>query len=417
MGDTKGMKLTFDDHPRMSNEKVLFLFNELTGMASYTHQFSPEGIDSQILSGFVSAMSSFMGELTGESLSEWKTVYGSNQTLIVELGDWMVGVLAVSRETIEYRSKLRRIIREYETTFKFLKEADGIEGSVFDDFDHYVRRVFVNHRISRRTIIMKAHNWRERLDSFELPSEAFKAAKLLHSAQNGENLGDLAERLDLSLGEIRHIVSLSVWRDLIALLYVPSDDDILLVTEGSTSVLFAPQNPLQILESTLRVVTLLDGRTPLNKLLYTLPSSEKEETLYDLDKLVNLGYLEHISPERTLVLIGECILSNLLAACSDVVGQKQAREFLSRATKKLIAKHPWAGRIRLRNGFHAYCASEETITPGDLDNIYAAIQKVNEEVLSQLANEIALDKAKRIYEHARSQCHDRLGRYIEDVVL
>ncbi len=412
-----GMKTTFEDYTRMSNVKVLFLFNELTGMAPYTHQFSREGIDSQILSGFVSAMSSFMGELTGEELSQWKTVYGSNQTLIVELGEWMVGVLAVSRETIEYRSKLRRIIREYETTFQFLKEADGVEGSIFDEFDHYVRRVFVNHRISKRTTIMKAHNWRERLHSFELPSEAFRVAKLLHSARNGESMGELAKRIDLPYEDIRHTISLAAWQNIIALLYVPSNEDILSVTEGSTSVLFAHENPLHILNSTLRVVTLLDGRIPLSKLLYSLPSAEKEKTLYDLGKLVNLGYLENISPERTLVLISECILTNLIASCADIVGQKQAREYLSNAIKDAIGNHPWAGRIRVKNDFHAYCALEETITPSDLDSIYAAIQKVNELILSQLADEIALDKAKQIDEHVRSQCHDKLAHYIEDVVL
>lgn len=413
----KGRDTTVDDYAKMSNEKVLFLFNELTGVAPYTHQFSLEGMDSQILSGFISAMSSFMGELTGEQRSEWKTVYGSNQTLIVEIGEWMVGVLAVSRETIEYRSKLRRIIREYETTFQFLREADGIEGSIFDEFDHYVRRVFVNHRISGRTSIIKADNWRYRLDSFELPSEAFRVAKLLHTARNGESVADLGKRVDIPFEDIRQIVSRAVWHDTIALLYVPSNDDILSVTEGSTSVLFAPDNPLGILNSTLRVVTLLDGRTPLDNLLCSLPSADKENTLKDLGKLVNLGYLEHISPERSLVLISECVLSNLISSCADIVGQKHAREYLSNATKDAMANHPWAGRIRLRNDFRAHCTLEETVTPRDLDNIYSAVEAVNEHIIGQLADEIGMDKAKRLNTNARSQCHSKLGHYIEDVVL
>jgi len=125
------------------NEKLVMIINKNSGLAPYSHEFSKSNLDPQVISGFISAMTSFMGTVTGEKQSYWKTVYGSDSVILVENGEWTVGVLVTSRETSEGRSKLRRVVYEFEDYFAVLKDADGIEGSAFREFDQYVRRTFV----------------------------------------------------------------------------------------------------------------------------------------------------------------------------------------------------------------------------------------------------------------------------------
>ncbi|MFX1263030.1 MAG: hypothetical protein ACFFAZ_13155, partial [Promethearchaeota archaeon] len=97
--------MTYDEE--LSNEKVLFILHRESGAALYSHEFIPGGLDPQLLSGFVSAMTSFIGTLAGGEQTQWKTEYGEDIVLLVEGGEWALGVMAISRETNEVRSKLR----------------------------------------------------------------------------------------------------------------------------------------------------------------------------------------------------------------------------------------------------------------------------------------------------------------------
>ncbi|MHA1575739.1 MAG: hypothetical protein ACTSU3_00120, partial [Candidatus Thorarchaeota archaeon] len=161
------------------NEKLVMIINKNSGLAPYSHEFSKSNLDPQVISGFISAMTSFMGTVTGEKQSYWKTVYGSDSVILVENGEWTVGVLVTSRETSEGRSKLRRVVYEFEDYFAVLKDADGIEGSAFREFDQYVRRTFVYDQITGRTLVMKRDEWRNSIFTFDLPSTAFAVSKIL----------------------------------------------------------------------------------------------------------------------------------------------------------------------------------------------------------------------------------------------
>ena len=49
-----------------SNEKLLLILNKESGLAPYSHEFIEGAQDPQVMSGFISAISSFMGEATGK---------------------------------------------------------------------------------------------------------------------------------------------------------------------------------------------------------------------------------------------------------------------------------------------------------------------------------------------------------------
>ncbi len=408
---------TTSDYSEISNEKVLFILNKLTGIAPYSHEFVSGEQDPQILAGFVSAMTSFMGELTGSEQTQWKTEFGSSSTLLVEVGDWTTGVLAVSRETNEGRSKLRRVVMEFEDSFQCLKHDDGIESHLFKDFDQFVRRTFLGDRLTERSIILKNARRYDTSGHYELPSMAFKITKFLHSATSGQSLSEIAEAQDLPMREVEDLVSMARWNNAIHLSYVPSDDDILLTSEKSSGILLSRENPLRNSLQVLRIITTLDGRTPLVSVFEKLNLWTTSSVLYELGNLVNKGYLQRASIERRLLLANECVLSALVRACVKVRSSSDATNYFFTGQDRGIEMHPWVGRIKLQDNMAVRCQLDETMTPEDLDNICDAVEFLILAVADQLSNDAGPLSAKYLLAGIRKRCRAIWSSYLMDTVV
>jgi hypothetical protein len=408
---------TTSDYSEISNEKVLFILNKFTGLAPYSHEFVSGEQDPQILAGFISAMTSFMGELTGSEGARWKTEFGSGSTLLVEVGEWTTGVLAVSRETNEGRSKLRRVVMEFEDSFKYLKHDDAIESRLFKDFDQFVRRTFLGGRLTERSIILKNSNRYDASGQYESPSIAFKIAKLLHLTTSGQSLSEISEAQGLAMREVEGLVSRAIWKNAIYLSYVPSDDDILLTSEKSSGILLSRENPLRISLQTLRIVTALDGRTPLISIIEKQNLWTTSFVLYELGNLVNKGYLQRASIESRLLLVNECILSALVRACVKVRGSSDATNYFFTAQDRGIEMHPWVGRIKLQDNMAVRCQLDETMTPEDLDDMYEAVEFMIPEVAGQLSNDVGPLSAKYLLAGIRKRCRAIWSSYLMDIVV
>ncbi|MDF1540307.1 MAG: hypothetical protein P1Q69_15540, partial [Candidatus Thorarchaeota archaeon] len=248
---------------RVSNEKLLFLHNKRTGLAPYTHKFIGEERDPHLMASFVSAMSNFMEEMIGFEQKHWRAEYGSEVTLIVESGDWIVGCLAVSRETHEVRSKLRRVVREFEDGFALLRDATSFEGAVFSDFDGFVSRVFFEGKLTESTRIWRVPDWSKTQGRYVLPSLAYRIKNFLQHVEDGISISSLAEKMHIPYEECSSLVALSVWNNVAHLQYVPTKYDILSISAGSISTLLNKHNPLSLSSGTILVASLLDGRQPL----------------------------------------------------------------------------------------------------------------------------------------------------------
>ncbi|MHA1587870.1 MAG: hypothetical protein ACTSV9_03725 [Candidatus Thorarchaeota archaeon] len=411
------VKSTASDYSEISNEKVIFVLNKFTGLAPYSHEFVSGEQDPQILAGFVSAMTSFMGELTGSDQARWKTEFGSGSTLLVEVGEWTTGVLAVSRETNEARSKLRRVVMEFEDSFKYLKHDDAIESRLFKDFDQFVRRTFLGNKLTGRSIILKSSNIYEASGQYESPSIAFKIAKLLHLTSSGQSLSEIVEAQGLTMRELEDLVSRALWKNAIYLSYVPSDDDILSTSEKSSGILLSRENPLRISLPTLRIVTALDGRSPLISIVEKLNLWTTNSVLYELGNLVNKGYLQRASIERRLLLLNECILSALVRACVRVRDSSDATNYFFTGQEEGIEMHPWVGRIQLQDNMAVRCQLDETMTPEDLDGLYDAVEFLILAVADRLSNDAGPLSAKYLLSGIRKRCRAIWSSYLMDVVV
>ena len=401
----------------MSNEGVLFIVNQYTGLSPYSHEFVHGSHDPQILSGYVSAMSSFMQEVTGLEQQNWKTVFGPSSTLLIEAGEWSLGVISVNRETTEVRSKLRRIIREFEDTFDILKESDYLEGKAFRDFNQFVRRVFVDDRLTEDSIVTKSVDWIGKCHDFYLPSTAFKIARVLHHIESQQSLVHISKQQNIPLTELKEIISRAYWNHAISIEFAPSANDILSLTDRALSILLRKSNPLNISRETLRIISELNGRTPLSTILTAIHFDNKTRAISDLAKLLTRGYIQRISVESKLVLVNECILKELFHIVLGDYKNEEMRELLSTFIDEGISKFPWLSRIKVSKDLEVRTQLEDGMAPSDLDQVYEALEYLIRRVETSISGVRDARFASNLREKAQKKCNETWFSAFQDSIF
>ena len=395
-----------------SNEKLLLILDKNSGLAPYSHEFSKGNLDPQVISGFVSAMTSFMGVVTGEKQSHWKTVYGTDSVLLVEPGDWTIGVLATSRETNEARSKLRSAVLEFEDCFAVLRNAGDIDGSAIREFDQYIRKMFVDERITGRTLVIKRLEWRSSISNFELPSVAFSVSKILLGIEGAQTVREIAEFQNLQIEEVIKIVSKAFWYNTVYLKFIPAETDILTLSEGTSTILFQKTNPLNLTNASLNVIARFDGRAPLIHFTRRMNEDELKVLLDDLGTLVNKGFVQRISVERRRVLLNECILSLLSSRGASIIGHKQMKQIFDTIRRVGGTHHPWISRVMLTDRIQAQCKLEESMTPTDLDDMANALEFFITEMGEQLSKRYVGRVVERMLRKIRNDCQASWTPYL-----
>ena len=361
------------------------ILNKNSGLAPYSHEFSKSILDPQIISGFISAMTSFMGVMMGEFQTHWKTEYGSELILLVEHGVWAIGVLVVSRETADGRSRLGRVVHEFEDYFTVLRDSDGIEGSALDDFDQYVRRAFVNEQTTGRTLVIKNPEWRRSLFAFDFPSTAFAVSKILLGFEEKQTVKKIAEFQNLSIEDTIDLVSKAYWCNAVFLKHIPPDDEILTLSERSSTILFQKDNPLKLSNVTLNVTARLDGRTSISQLVENIDSQDFSILLEELGTLVNRGFIQKISLEQRRVLLNESILSFLVSEGASFIGNKRMKLNFEAIRKSWGNRYPRIYRVALTDKMRVRCIFDENMTPDGLDDLFSALELFIQELSGHLS--------------------------------
>ncbi len=395
-----------DYYSEISNEQILFIINKNTGFSPYSHDFVPSKSDTQILSGFVSAMASFMGHVTGFASNQWKTVYSPESTLLVEGEDWCVGVIAVARETSEIRSKLRRVIREFEDAFEIIKDSNEITMTLFQEFDNYVRRTFIFDRLTEHSILLKAEDWFEYCTDFDLPSIRFNVIRLLYYAQNGQSLGEIARQLGYSIDEVKNLISYAVWNRVVLVEYTPSQQEILATTERALCNLFDKSDPLNLSTEVKIVVGALDSRSRLSDIFNSNEPIDRRTVCAELGLLLNKGYLQRISTERKLVLVKECILSRLLDVSSEYLSKPYLRASLRETITNGLTKYPWLSRIRISDDLEVHCLFEDGMCPIDFDYLYNSLDYLIGSVKEMMLTRLRPSQFESLENQVEKRCHE-----------
>ena len=104
----------------------IFFVHRTRGLNLLTHSFSGSKLDEDLVSGFISAIISFIDALhppKKDSKQEKliRTIDRGDFKILIEAGEYVFGILFVNIEKVEVRKNLRDIIREFEANFDFNK--------------------------------------------------------------------------------------------------------------------------------------------------------------------------------------------------------------------------------------------------------------------------------------------------------
>jgi len=383
--------------PDIANEKLVMILNKNSGLAIYSHEFCKSNLDPQIISGFISAMTTFMGEMMGNLQTHWKTEYGSDSILLVEHGNWAIGVLVVSRETSEGRNRLGKAVREFEDYFTALKDSDEIEGGAINDFDQFVRRSFVNEQVTSSTLVIKNPDWRNLLFDFELPSTAFAVSKILLGFEEKQTIREIAEFQGISIEDIIDLISQAYWKNIVFLKHTPDSNEILTLSERASTVIFQKDNPLKLSNATLNVTARLDGRTSLSQLLDNMDGQDSKALLDELSTLFNRGYIQRISLEQQRVLNHESILSSLVFEGSWLIGQKKMKQTFETIRRSWGERYPRVYRVMLTDRMRVRCIFDENMTTFDLEELGNALELFIRELKDHLTNICGERTAEKLF--------------------
>ncbi|MFW9800625.1 MAG: hypothetical protein ACFFD9_09325 [Candidatus Thorarchaeota archaeon] len=393
------------DYTPRTNEKFLFIMHKESGMAMYSHAFVSDAFDPPLISGFIGAMGSFLTEFIGSEESRWKTVYGSDTTLIVEGGEWAVAVLAVSRETSDMRSKLAIIVAEFEATYGVFRNAKGFEGSLLGEFDKFVMGVFVGDRLTSKSKFRRRLDWQDARMIPESSKQSFLTRKLLDLADGQMDVQKLTDNLGISTREAQELVSEAFWQNMIELDYAPLNNDVLIRTEKSLSVLFSQANPLKISTFSLMVIGALDGYRSIESLTEGLDESQKIRVLSELGHLMGLGYIQKTTPEHRIVLSNIQLLNRFLYECAQLTSETRVSEILESAMAGGVKLHPWISRIRVLDGLHLACLIDENRSPVDLNDIHDAILHLLNSTYRLLCEHMPEDRLRAVLADVRRSLH------------
>jgi hypothetical protein len=241
--------------------------------------------------------------------------------------------------------------------------------------------------------------------------------KLLTHVDDKKTLSEAGSILKISLDEVIELVSRALWYRFIYVVFVPSDNDILMLSEGATSYLFNLHNPKGFSASTLKIIGALDGRSSLLRIMQKLRLKGNEEMFIELGLLTNEGFIQGSTLERRLILVNECLLTRILKKYSRVIGTKTVKKYLEHAIARTILQIPWAARIECSRRLKVTCRLEEGLQINDLSQVSDALEAIQRDVAQQISQSEISEKVESILEDAMALCRAVWGSDLQDSVV
>jgi hypothetical protein len=241
--------------------------------------------------------------------------------------------------------------------------------------------------------------------------------KLLLGFENSSNVQEIAESQNIGIDKVIETVSNAYWHGIIKLTYIPSDNDILALSENASGLLFNKTSSLNISPTFLRIVARFDGRTPFSQFVNNSSIYDKKSFLNTLGLLINSGLIQRISEEKRLVLFKECMLSHLISGGASIIGSRNMIQYFEVVCSQGSSMHPRICRIVLLKNMRVKCILEESMTPSDLDDMFDALEYFIEEVTRFLSKTIGVHTTRKLIERNLRECRLSWCQGFSEVVI
>lgn len=190
----------------------IFFIHKKQGINLLSHSFSGSKLDEDLVSGFISALISFIDTLTPPTKDDKKdkiirTVDRGDFKILIEPGDVILGILFVNIEKVDVRKKLREIIEQFEGKYE-LKPDGIVDVEQFETFKEIIFKKFASEIIQISDVPVMNENMREflathdELDLLGLHNISPELILLLSQIDGASDVQEIANKLECHPSEV-----------------------------------------------------------------------------------------------------------------------------------------------------------------------------------------------------------------------
>jgi tetratricopeptide (TPR) repeat protein len=127
--------------PKPTLQAILVL-DRSSGLTEFVHQFEDApAMDSTIVSGFLSAISAFTGELLGES-GLLRSINHEGSTIMLEHTSNRIVAMIVEKETFDIRYALHEFAKRFNDTYPTIEGREGVDTSEYPGAENLITEIF-----------------------------------------------------------------------------------------------------------------------------------------------------------------------------------------------------------------------------------------------------------------------------------
>jgi hypothetical protein len=121
---------------------ALIAIDRVSGLPEYVYHFDTKvKVDSSLVSGFVTAISSFTNELM-ETQGLLRSINHEGFALLMEHTESRTVTLVASEETFDIRYLLREFSKKFDEKYPTPEASSGIDSKDYDDADNLIAKIF-----------------------------------------------------------------------------------------------------------------------------------------------------------------------------------------------------------------------------------------------------------------------------------
>jgi hypothetical protein len=276
-------------------------------------------------------MASFFDEAASMGKSRARAFEGTDSMLLVEFGEWTVGVLSTTQDSFDLRMKLKTIVDTFEEQFALLRWVE-MDLAIRTRFAPVMIESFLIDRLRPNTIIHVTGNW-------EFYTNSSDVIKILRVIPSVCSLKDAAEFLELPLSVVQKLMAEALWDKAISVVTPPKPEDIFQATS------LARETTEGISEETAKVIPQLDGETPLSIIAEKVKTSDLRLFLEEIAVLAEREAIEPVSIGQTLLIMYSKMLQEIMDRSVNLVGTRISKNIFYQTQESLTEDYTWLSFI------------------------------------------------------------------------
>jgi hypothetical protein len=318
--------------------KSLYIIKRETGVCMYHKDFSESMFDPDLISSFISAMTSFFDEANQSISSRARAFEGTDYKILVEFGEWTIGALAASEDNEMLRERVRQLVNIFEEQFNLLRWVE-IDLAVYSRFEKHVIQKLVLQEIGPESVIRQKLNW----DLFVRDPEV---ASFLQLLPNSISVREASLFLEMPLDMVLNITANALWERAVVLTTPVLPEDIYQTTSLQRTV----ESIDGVSPETAAALSQLDGETPLALAAEKVRTKDLKRFLEDIALLAQRDTVERVSPAQATLVQYSNVLQEVLSKCSMLLGKKTVRRIFFKSREALADNYTWLTFIDLEEG-------------------------------------------------------------------